>query len=249
MPPTGPGCPQVEAAHALAPALLGAEVNRLKAAVEEGGIPAPCRARLRAEIQGLLKVRCHLGVPQFRRRLGWLNDQHMTMASVIALPALTICSCIPVSHPFSSRLLQKVLEHQKAAAATTRARAIAAAVDAGDAAVAAGQRFLVTRMDVGLDPKALQVGICFGGPPEQAELTCAQHARHALRTRGYVAFPRSVVRHSQEAFNAIQKKHPSLPVMFIATGEDKVLSWAGVPQDLSTKLPAGPRGRQLLPQG
>lgn len=57
------------------------------------------------------------------------------------------------------------------------------------AAVAAGQRYLVARMEVGLDAKALQ-----------------------------------------EAWNAIQKKHPALPVLFVSVGDDKAMAYAGVPQ-------------------
>lgn len=43
----------------------------------------------------------------------------------------------------------------------------------------------------------------------------------------------------QEAWNAIQKKHPGLAVMFFAEGEDKAMAYAGVPQDASKKLAAG----------
>lgn len=43
----------------------------------------------------------------------------------------------------------------------------------------------------------------------------------------------------QEAWNAIQKKHPALPVLFVSAGEDKAMAYAGVPQDLSKQLPAG----------
>lgn len=43
----------------------------------------------------------------------------------------------------------------------------------------------------------------------------------------------------QEAWNAIQKKHPELPVMFFAAGDDKALAYAGVPQGLTAKISAG----------
>ncbi len=43
----------------------------------------------------------------------------------------------------------------------------------------------------------------------------------------------------QEAWNAIQKKHPELPVMFFAVGDDKAMAYAGVPQALTSKLAAG----------
>jgi alanyl-tRNA synthetase len=43
----------------------------------------------------------------------------------------------------------------------------------------------------------------------------------------------------QEAWNAIQKRHPGLAVMFFAEGDGKGLAYAGVPNDLSKKLPAG----------
>lgn len=43
----------------------------------------------------------------------------------------------------------------------------------------------------------------------------------------------------QEAWNAIQKRHPTLAVMFFAEGDDKGLAYAGVPADAAKKLPAG----------
>lgn len=43
----------------------------------------------------------------------------------------------------------------------------------------------------------------------------------------------------QEAWNSIQKRHPSLSVMFFAEGDGKGLAYAGVPKDVSNKLPAG----------
>jgi len=43
----------------------------------------------------------------------------------------------------------------------------------------------------------------------------------------------------QEAWNAIQKRHPGIAVMFFAEGDGKGLAYAGVPDDLSKKLPAG----------
>ncbi|EFN57213.1 hypothetical protein CHLNCDRAFT_143654 [Chlorella variabilis] len=102
-------------------------------------------------------------------------------------------------------LTRLILEEQKKAAAANKERAVAAAVDASDAAAAAGQKFLVTRLDVGLDAKAVQ-----------------------------------------EAWNAIQKKHPSLPVMFLTAGEDKALAYAGVPQDISKQLSAGDWIKEVL---
>ena len=95
-------------------------------------------------------------------------------------------------------LTRAVLDEQKKAAAANKERAVAAAVQASDAAVEVGERFLVARLDVGLDTKAVQ-----------------------------------------EAWNAIQKKHPSLPVLFVSPGEDKALAFAGVPQDLAPALDAG----------
>lgn len=43
----------------------------------------------------------------------------------------------------------------------------------------------------------------------------------------------------QEAWNAIQKKHPELAVMFFTEGDDKAMAYAGVPQGASKTLPAG----------
>ena len=43
----------------------------------------------------------------------------------------------------------------------------------------------------------------------------------------------------QEAWNAIQKQHPTLAVMFFSEGDGKGLAYAGVPQEISKKLPAG----------
>jgi alanyl-tRNA synthetase len=54
-------------------------------------------------------------------------------------------------------LTRRVLEEQKKAAAANKERAVAAAVGAADATAAAGGKFLVTRLDVGLDAKAVQV--------------------------------------------------------------------------------------------
>ena len=52
-------------------------------------------------------------------------------------------------------LQKRVLEGQKKASAANKQRATQAAVADADAAVAAGQKFAVIRVDVGLDPKAL----------------------------------------------------------------------------------------------
>ena len=52
-------------------------------------------------------------------------------------------------------LQKRVLEGQKKASAANKQRATQAAVADADAAVAAGQKFGVIRVDVGLDPKAL----------------------------------------------------------------------------------------------
>jgi alanyl-tRNA synthetase len=43
----------------------------------------------------------------------------------------------------------------------------------------------------------------------------------------------------QEAWNAIQKEHPDLAVMFFSEGDGKGLAYAGVPSGLSKELPAG----------
>lgn len=58
------------------------------------------------------------------------------------------------------------------------------------------------------------------------------------RTRPHL-FPPSRPAAPQEAWNAIQKKHPLLPVLFVSAGEDKALAYAGVPQDLTKQLSAG----------
>lgn len=42
-----------------------------------------------------------------------------------------------------------------------------------------------------------------------------------------------------QAWNAIQKHHPNLAVMFFAQGDGKGLAYAGVPKEVSTTLPAG----------
>lgn len=52
-------------------------------------------------------------------------------------------------------LQKRVLEGQKKASAANKQRATQAAVADADAAVAAGQKFGMIRVDVGLDPKAL----------------------------------------------------------------------------------------------
>lgn len=55
-------------------------------------------------------------------------------------------------------LTRQIMEEQKKAAAANKERAVAAAVEAADAAAAAGGKFLVARLEVGLDTKAVQVG-------------------------------------------------------------------------------------------
>ena len=56
-------------------------------------------------------------------------------------------------------LLRLVQEEAKKAGAANKEKAVAAAVAAADAAAAAGKAFLVTRIDVGLDVKALGVSL------------------------------------------------------------------------------------------
>lgn len=102
-------------------------------------------------------------------------------------------------------LTRQILEEQKKAGAANKERAVGAAVEAADRAAEGGAKFLVTRLEVGLDAKAIQ-----------------------------------------EAWNAIQKKHPSLPVMFVSAGEDKAMAYAGVPQELSKQLPAGDWVKEAL---
>lgn len=52
--------------------------------------------------------------------------------------------------------------------------------------------------------------------------------------------------HPQEAWNAIQKAHPALPVLFLSAGEDKAMVYAGVPADLSKQLSAGEWVKEAL---
>ena len=80
-------------------------------------------------------------------------------------------------------LQKRVLEGQKKASAANKQRATQAAVADADAAVAAGQKYGVMRVDVGLDPKALL-----------------------------------------EAWNAIQKQHPHLPVIMFSIDQGKLCS-------------------------
>ena len=54
-------------------------------------------------------------------------------------------------------LTRRIIEEQKKAAAANKEKAVAAAVEAADAAAAGGQKFLVARLEVGLDTKAIQV--------------------------------------------------------------------------------------------
>ena len=71
-----------------------------------------------------------------------------------------------------------MLDGQKKASAANKQVATQAAVADANAAVAAGQKFGVMRVDVGLDPKALL-----------------------------------------EAWNAIQKQHPRLPVIMFSSDQ------------------------------
>ncbi|KAL4856101.1 Alanine--tRNA ligase [Chlorella vulgaris] len=53
-------------------------------------------------------------------------------------------------------LTRQIMEEQKKAAAANKERAVTAALEAADAAAAAGGKFLVARLEVGLDTKAVQ---------------------------------------------------------------------------------------------
>ena len=75
-------------------------------------------------------------------------------------------------------LQKRVLEGQKKAASANKQKATQAAVADAHAAVAAGHKYGLMRVDVGLDPKALL-----------------------------------------EAWNAIQKQHPHLPVIMFSTAQ------------------------------
>jgi hypothetical protein len=77
-------------------------------------------------------------------------------------------------------LQKRVLEDQKAAAAANKARGTASAVAAADAAVAAGHKFVVVQLQIGLDAKA-----------------------------------------AMEAWNAVHKKHPSLPAAILTADQSK----------------------------
>lgn len=209
-------------------------------------------------------------------------------------------------------LTRKILEEQKKAAAANKEKAVAAAVAAADAAAEAGAKFLVSKLDVGLDAKAIQVQA--RGEPLLLLLCCCWQPTQCMRQgtteasggarRGNGRYPgwtwdkacsaagtvhshaallrlafrpqalppsRSSRKHRthpsthrhpphpnpsrtphhttllppwplrlpQEAWNAIQKKHAALPVLFVSAGEDKAMAYAGVPQDLSKQLPAG----------
>ena len=95
-------------------------------------------------------------------------------------------SPIPAAQKASLRdqlaaLQKRVLEGQKKASAANKQRATQAAVADADAAVAAGHKYGVMRVDVGLDPKALL-----------------------------------------EAWNAIQKQHPHLPVIMFSIDQGKL---------------------------
>jgi hypothetical protein len=179
-------------------------------------------------------------------------------------------------------LTRRIIEEQKKAAAANKEKAVAAAVEAADAAAAGGQKFLVARLEVGLDTKAIQVrrvALHCGAAAAAARQLCLLAARSlraisaclinglgemarpgegchgvvrteqrpACRAVPLLTFPSPCCRlpvgiHTrcpQEAWNAIQKKHPSLPVMFVSVGDDKALAYAGVPQDLSKQLSAG----------
>lgn len=79
-------------------------------------------------------------------------------------------------------LTRKILEEQKKAAAANKEKAVAAAVAAADAAAEAGAKFLVSRLDVGLDAKAIQVGS--RAPGALASMPCCHRC---LRQLGQMA--------------------------------------------------------------
>lgn len=96
----------------------------------------------------------HKGYPLHRRA-------HCSEISISCSPLQTVDPApIPAAQKAALRdqlaaLQKRVLEGQKKASAANKQRATQAAVADADAAVAAGQKFGVIRVDVGLDPKAL----------------------------------------------------------------------------------------------
>jgi len=61
----------------------------------------------------------------------------------------------------------------------------------------------------------------------------AEEAPHfeeiTTHTQTHTPSPPPTPIHEQEAWNAIQKKHPALPVLFVSAGDDKAMAYAGVP--------------------
>jgi alanyl-tRNA synthetase len=74
-------------------------------------------------------------------------------------------------------LTRQIIEEQKKAAAANKEKAVAAAVEAADAAAAGGQKFLVARLEVGLDTKAIQVRHCGAASAAAAAAAAAIEGR------------------------------------------------------------------------
>ena len=249
-----------------------------------GVASAPCPSRPRQAAGEEAAAACSALRPAFRV----LTQQPIALPSAIS-PRSSEQS-IPLPSPPPSQ-------------AANKEKAVAAAVEASDAAAERGDKFLVTQMDVGLDAKALQARcslslrllplagsvLCQGCgasvlvtkvdvgwhaqalQARQRLRLCLGHGRRAdLGPRcgttlhapppgapaaplppgpllppsptaplNPPAPPTRCPPPEQEAWNAIQRKHPALPVLFVSVGEDKAMAYAGVPQDLSKQLPAG----------
>ena len=94
-------------------------------------------------------------------------------------------------------LTRRLLEEQKKAAAANKEKAVAAAVEAADAAAAGGRKFLVARLEVGLDAKAIQVGA--GCLP-----ACLPNALRALHACMHTALG-----FSEMACRGLREQHPA----------------------------------------
>mmetsp|Transcript_13459 Transcript_13459/g.33912 ORF Transcript_13459/g.33912 Transcript_13459/m.33912 type:complete len:1162 (-) Transcript_13459:153-3638(-) len=126
-------------------------------------------------------------------------------AAVNALKVEVDTSVIPFSKKAELRTIvtslhTKVMDFKKAQAAENKKKATTLAVASADEAAAAGAAFVITKVDVGLDTKAVI-----------------------------------------EACTAIQKKHASMAVMLLSADseKEKALAYAGVPENMTSKLPAG----------
>lgn len=129
-------------------------------------------------------------------------------------------------------LIKAVMEEQKKASAANKERAVAAAVSrrwcAAPSAASAGELTPAGCLTTGLRRCPLQVEAADGAAASGAPFLVTRVPDVGLDAKAL-----------QKAWNAIQKRHPTLAVMFFSEGDGRGMAYAGVPAEAAGKLPAG----------